>query len=174
MRKFVLATMLFIIPYNTAQAEVIASAANGFSIKHEFEIQAPVSQVYRNLSRIGNWWPSDHTWSGDAKNLSLQLRPGGCFCEKLENGGVEHMHIIYLRQNTEVRMSGALGPLQKLGAEGRLGIKFDAISNNTKMTITFDVGGFAPDGLDKLAPIVNMVIGQQFTALKEYSEGTKK
>ena len=61
---------------------------NGFLVKFEVSVNAPVAKVYDALvGQIGSWWDSEHTYSGDAKNLSIDARPGGCFCEKLPNGG---------------------------------------------------------------------------------------
>ena len=63
-------------------------APNGFLLKLELNVNAPAAKVYDALvGQIGSWWYPEHTYSGDAKNLSIDARPGGCFCEKLPNGG---------------------------------------------------------------------------------------
>ena len=42
------------------------------------------------------WWDPSHTWSGSAKNLTFEPKAGGCFCEKLADGGsVQHGRVIY-------------------------------------------------------------------------------
>ena len=67
-----------------ASAEVLDSAANGFTVKTTLNIKAAPDEVYRKLVHdIGEWWNSAHTFSGDAHNLSIEDRLGGCFCEKL-------------------------------------------------------------------------------------------
>ena len=75
-----------------ASAEVVDAGATGFSIKVNSEVNATPSTVFRLLSeQIGRWWDSAHTFSGSAANLTIEPRVGGCFCERLRNGGVQHM-----------------------------------------------------------------------------------
>jgi hypothetical protein len=65
------------------------------------------------------WWDSRHTWSGSAANLSLAAASGGCFCERLPNGGsVLHMSTVNAVPNQKLVLFGALGPLQTSGAAG--------------------------------------------------------
>src|SRR5579864_974546 len=99
---------LAVIP---ASAEVIDSAANGFTVKTAIQIQAPPETVYRRLIQVGDWWSSAHTFSGSAKNLSIEEKPGGCFCEKLPDGGARHMEIIYIAPGKRLVLNGGLGPL---------------------------------------------------------------
>ena len=80
----------------TGWAEVKVSSA-GFLVRHEMTIAAPPARVYDALVReVGSWWNPSHTFTGDAKNLSIDARPGGCFCEKYPNGGgVEHLRVVH-------------------------------------------------------------------------------
>jgi hypothetical protein len=66
-----------------ATAEVGDSSAGGFTVKLTYSIQAAPDEVYRRLIHIGDWWDSEHTFSGDAHNLTIEEKAGGCFCEKL-------------------------------------------------------------------------------------------
>ena len=66
-------------------------AAHGFSIRHVVEVAAPPARVWDALIQPGRWWDPAHTWSGEARNLRIEPRPGGCFCEDLPDGGVRHM-----------------------------------------------------------------------------------
>ncbi|KAF0112911.1 MAG: activator of HSP90 ATPase 1 family protein, partial [Hyphomonadaceae bacterium] len=75
-----------------ANAEVLDANAGGFALKRTYEINAPRASVYRALIHPERWWSSSHTWSGTASNLSMSARAGGCFCERLANGGsVQHI-----------------------------------------------------------------------------------
>ena len=63
-------------------------------------------------ARSAQWWSKDHTYSGDAARMSLQLRPGGCFCETLDGGGgIEHMRVTFVQPGERVVLTGSLGPL---------------------------------------------------------------
>jgi uncharacterized protein YndB with AHSA1/START domain len=153
------------------EAEVLDASANGFAIKRTYVVSAPRAAVYRALTHPEKWWSSSHTWSGSANNLSLSPRAGGCFCERLANGGsVQHMTIVYAAPNQELRMFGALGPLQMTGASGHLNVKLEESGGNTNMTVTFDVGGYANGGLQTWAPLVDQVLGEQFTALQNLAQ----
>ena len=71
-----------------AHADVLDSAANGFTVKTTLTIQATPEDVYKRLVHdVGEWWNPQHTFSGDAHNLSIDDKADGCFCEKLANGG---------------------------------------------------------------------------------------
>lgn len=121
---------------------------------------APVQQV-------DSWWSSDHTFSGDARNLSLDARPGGCFCEKLKDGGgLEHMRVIYVAPGETLRLSGALGPLQASGLAGSLTWALKAAPNGTAVELSYSVGGFFPGGFEKIAPAVNAVLEEQLRRFK--------
>jgi uncharacterized protein YndB with AHSA1/START domain len=154
-----------------AGAEVVDATPNGFEVKRTAVLNAPADKVYAALSQPSQWWNKDHTWSGSAANLSLAPMAGGCFCEKLPKGGsVMHMTVVFAQPGQALRLSGALGPLQTTGATGHLAWILSEKDGQTTLTQTYDVGGYMKGGLDKLAPIVDKVLGEQFDRLKAYAE----
>ena len=100
------------------RAEVTESGEHGFTVSHSITTGAEPFVVYRTMtSHIDQWWSADHSWSGDAGNLYMEVEQGGCFCERLpESGRVEHLRIIYFSPGKELRFDGALGPLQTMAA----------------------------------------------------------
>ena len=77
--------------------------------------------VYRELGQGRRWWDPAHTWSGSARNLKLEPKAGGCFCEKLADGGsVQHGRVIFAQPGKLLRLEGALGPLQDMAVTGVL------------------------------------------------------
>ena len=127
----------------TTPAAVTQLAPNGFLIRHEVTVNAAPAKVYDAIVNVGGWWNPAHTYSGDAANLSIDARAGGCFCERLREGGaVEHMRIVAAMPGTMLRMSGALGPLQSSGLAGSLTWKLAAAGDGTTLTVTYSVGGF--------------------------------
>ena len=155
----------------SARADVTDSAATGFTIKITADIHAAPADVYRRLLRVGEWWSSNHTFSGDAHNLSIEERPMGCFCEKLPNGGaVRHMEVVFLQPGTVLRLSGALGPLQAMAANGSMTFQLSPTSSGTKLDFTYAVTGYSPQGMNSLAPIVDKVLTEQITRFKNYAE----
>jgi uncharacterized protein YndB with AHSA1/START domain len=104
-----------------AEAEVKSVAPSGFEVVEAMTIHASPEQIYAALGKIGQWWSSSHTFSRDASNLSLDLKAGGCFCERLKDGGsVQHLIVVYAAPGEGLRLRGALGPLQMEGVDGTL------------------------------------------------------
>lgn len=154
-----------------AHAEVVDAQANGFEVRHEVVVTAPASAVWATLVQPSKWWTPAHTWSGSAANLSLGAASGGCFCERLPNGGsVLHMTTVYAAPGQKLVLSGALGPLQTSGASGALTVLLAEKDGRTTVTVTYDVGGYFKGGLDKVAAPVDGVIGQQVAGLKAAAE----
>jgi len=154
-----------------ALAEVADSAANGFTVKIAMNIRAAPGDVYRRLIRVGDWWSSAHTYSGDAHNLSIEERAMGCFCEKLpDQGSVRHMDVVLVMPGKRLRLSGGLGPLQGIGAAGSMTFALSPAEGGTKLEMTYAVAGYLPEGLNSWAPQIDSVLAEQVTCLKNYIE----
>ncbi|MBI3229904.1 MAG: SRPBCC domain-containing protein [Burkholderiales bacterium] len=117
-----LVTAAMAVMAGEASANVTAFSAHSLQVKHEVNTSVPEAKVYQALlGQVGAWWNPAHTYTKDAKNLSIEARPGGCFCEKFpEGGGIEHLRVVYLMPNQAVRFSGGLGPFQPNGVAGSL------------------------------------------------------
>lgn len=170
-RTALLAAILLLAPLPST-ADVADSSAVGFTVKITLNVQAPPGDVYRKFVRnVGDWWDQSHTFSGNSRNLSIEEKPAGCFCEKLpDGGGVRHMQLIYLAPGKQLVMSGALGPLQALAATGTLTIQFSPAEGGTKLEVIYAVLGYLPAGMNTWAVPVDGVIKAQFTRLKNYVE----
>src|SRR5690349_5839790 len=111
--------LVCVVALASGPAGAVEISANGFLVRHEMTIAAPAAKVYDALTaHIGVWWNAQHTCSGDGRDLSIGLRPGGGFCEGLASGSVEHMRVVRWREDQLLRMSGGLGPLQGSGVAG--------------------------------------------------------
>jgi hypothetical protein len=154
-----------------AAAAVVDAQPNGFEVREQAQIAAPPSKVYAAIGQVGQWWLSEHSYSGDARNLSLELKPGGCFCETLKDGGgARHMGVILVQPDKAVRLEGALGPLAATGGTGHLSFALSPKDGGTSVVLTYDFGGYAHGGLDKWAEPVDGVLGEQLDSLKRYVE----
>jgi uncharacterized protein YndB with AHSA1/START domain len=161
---FIITTLLVFT--SAAHAEVVSSAQNGFSVRYVRNVHAAPAAAYAAFLHVESWWSSEHTYSGSASNLSLEPRAGGCFCEKLRDGGVVHMTVSYLEQNRRVVLSGALGPLQTAGLAGAMTITFKSAGDGTEVSIVYVVGGFYPGGFAEIAPGVDKVLSEQADRLQ--------
>ncbi|HVP61828.1 MAG TPA: hypothetical protein VMT11_14790 [Myxococcaceae bacterium] len=158
--------LAFALLARPASAEVLNAAPGGFVVQHRAALALPAEKAWARLVQVQSWWSPEHTYSGASRNLSLRLSPGGCFCERLPAGGfAKHAEVVQLQPRKLLRLSGSLGPLQALGAAGALSFALADAEGGTQVTLTYQVGGFAADGLDKLAPLVDQVLGEQLKRL---------
>jgi uncharacterized protein YndB with AHSA1/START domain len=150
-----------------AQAEVKSATPAGFEIESKAVVGATPAETYAALGRIGEWWNSAHTYSGDAANMTLEAKAGGCFCETIVDGGgsIEHGRVIYAQPGETLRIQGALGPLQSEAVVGTLTWQLEPVDGGTEVTQSYVVSGYVRGGADKFAPIVDQVMGQQLAGL---------
>lgn len=124
------------------RAEVVHASPQGFEVRGNLTTTASNVDVWYLLIEPGRWWSSEYSWSGDAHNLSLDARAGGCFCEVLPMGGsVEHMRVVYAAPGEMLRMSGGLGPLQGEAINGTLTVELKPVATGTLVNWTYVVGG---------------------------------
>jgi hypothetical protein len=122
---------------------------------------------------VGDWWSGGHTFSRDAHNLSIDDKPGGCFCEKWPAAGVQHMQVSYAAPGKSLLMRGGLGPLMGLGVAGGMEITFSPDGSATKLVVTYSVGGYIPKGADAWSKPVDGMLQETFTRFKSFVETGK-
>jgi uncharacterized protein YndB with AHSA1/START domain len=153
-------------------AEVKSVTPNGFEVAATATIAAPADRVYSALGEVGRWWSSSHTFSRDAANLTMELRAGGCFCERLkDDGSVQHLQVVYAAPGQGLRLRGALGPLQTEGVDGTLSWTLSPVEDGTSLTQSYVVGGYIRSGMEQWAPRVDRVLDEQLQRLKSFIEG---
>jgi hypothetical protein len=166
-RTLLLSVGIILILSGECGAEVKFSGGDHFTVSMEHKIKAAPDVVWHHLLDIGSWWSSSHTWSGDAKNLVLNAKPGGGFDETLpaEGGFVRHMNVIYSDPEKMLRMVGVLGPLQEEALNGTMNITLTKRDQSTIIKTTYKVSGHFEGGLDMIAPVVDKVLQEQFSRL---------
>ena len=153
-----------------ARAAVIDAQAGGFEIREAVQVAAPPETVWAAVVNVGGWWASSHTYSGSARNLTLEVKPGGCWCEAIPGGGDEHMRVINIQPPKVLRLSGALGPLQTTGGAGHLTFALEPKDGGTAVTVTYVFGGYQRGGFAALAAPVDGVLAEQVGRLKALAE----
>ena len=173
MRAIVLGICL--LTATQASAEVLNSSDHGFEVQHSVNLVVPQPQAFAAFGRVGQWWSKDHTYSGNAARMTLQMRPGGCFCESLDGGGgIEHMRLTYLQPGERVVLTGSLGPLLYEATSGVMDVKFDKIAGGARVTMNYRAAGFAKGGAAAMAPLVDQVLGEQMKRFRVYAAGSPK
>jgi hypothetical protein len=153
-----------------AAAEVMSASSNGFEVRQTVNLVVPPADAFDAFRNIGAWWDPEHTYSGDAANLSLALVPGGCFCERLpKGGGVEHMRVAYIEPGKHVVLTGALGPLLYEAVTGVMDVQVKTIAGGAQLTLDYKAAGFAKGGADKLAAAVDSVLAAQMKRYRAYA-----
>ena len=169
MRKMIVAAAL--LAGGPAAGEVTKSDPAGFVSTHKLVIAAPPEKVWDTIARPSVWWSKDHSYTGDAANLSIDARPGGCWCEKLAGGAIEHARVIYADRGKVLRVDGAFGPLQSGAVKGTLTFALKPEGKGTAVTVTYVVGGYHPNGVASFSNVVDGVLAAQWPALKKAAEG---
>jgi hypothetical protein len=172
MKRIALLLALLAVIGSTAPAEIADSSANGFTYKLTLNLKATPETAYQRLLAVGNWWDSSHTFSGDARNMSLDARPLGCWCEKLpDGGGVRHMQVVMVMPGKLLVMSGGIGPLQSLAVTATMTFKLlPEQGGTTKLEVRYPVSGYLPAGMNTWAAPVDKVLTEQFERFKNYVE----
>ena len=172
MRALTVALLLGLAASTPALAEVTASSDLGFVVERSVIVPADPATTWRELVRPARWWQGAHTWSGNAANLTLDPRAGGCFCEALPQakdmsgrGVAEHMRVIQLAPGRMLRMSGALGPLQGEAVQGTMTVTLTPLADGTTIKLAYVVGGYIRMNTAQMAPAVDGVLGAQLAGL---------
>lgn len=153
-------------------ADVKETRENGFVIETTLMSDSSPELVYRQLVKVAGWWDPKHTWSGSAKNLKLDPRAGGCFCEKLADGGsVQHARVIFAQPGKLLRLEGGLGPMQEMAVTGILSFRLAPDGLGTRIRMTYSVAGTLSMESAKLAPLVDEVMGIQLGRLQAFVAG---
>ena len=153
-------------------AEVKDTRENGFTIEATVMAEASPAVVYSRLVKVAGWWDPKHTWSGSAGNLKLEPKAGGCFCEKLPNGGsVQHARVIFAQPGKLLRLEGGLGPMQDMAVTGILSFKLEPDGKGTRIRMTYRVAGMLTMPTAQLAPGVDQVMGIQLERLRVFAGG---
>jgi uncharacterized protein YndB with AHSA1/START domain len=161
------AALLFVaLTGGNAFAAVMQADANHFILNYTLPIKATPAKAYAAAVDIAHWWGSDHTYSGSSANLHMDARAGGCFCEKLKAGGVEHMRVVLAQPGTMLRLSGGLGPLQSGAVDGTLTFEFKSGKDGNEVVVSYLVSGYFSGGLDKVSGGVDHVLGEQLQHLQ--------
>jgi hypothetical protein len=154
-----------------AMAAVIDSGPNGFTVSVERKLgpDSPEAQqaAWSILISPDRWWSSAHSWSDDASNMTLDPAVGGCWCEKLKDGGrIEHGRIFGIAPQERLLMRGSLGPLSNLAVNGILEWTVGAKAGQTVVTLRYAVSGYGLGDATKFAKAVDGVFVEQADRLE--------
>ena len=144
---------------------------HGFISIHRDEVAASTADLWKAVLQLPRWWSGEHSYSGQATNMSLDAQAGGCWCERWGDGNsVEHGRVVQAQPGRSLRLYSNLGPLQELPVNGVLTFTIAMQETKTVLRMTYRVSGPPDAGMEKLAPLVDQVMRQQFKRLKSFAE----
>jgi len=154
-------------------AEVKDATPSGFTVENAIKVPVEPMKAWKALvDDVGRWWPKDHTWWGAESVLSIEPRAGGCFCERKGEQQAQHLLVVFADPGKLLRLTGGLGPLQGMGLSGVLEFRLaPADGGGTTITMYYRAGGYTPDDLSKLAPVVDGVQALQLGGLAAFLGG---
>lgn len=148
-----------------------ASSAGHIEFRYTFKTSAAPDRVYAAITGVARWWDSNHTYSGNASNLSLDARAGGCWCEQVADGGsVQHMTVLAAMPGRLLRLSGGLGPLQAAPVTAVMTWTIKRDGSGSEVDMSYLVSGYLRGGLDAIRADVDGVLSHQVERLHGYIE----
>ncbi|MBS0589624.1 MAG: SRPBCC domain-containing protein [Proteobacteria bacterium] len=150
-------------------AATVSSAQGHIELKYAFNTRAAPDRVYAAITGVARWWDASHTYSGNASNLSLDARAGGCWCEQLADGGsVQHMTVLAAMPGRMLRLSGGLGPLQSGAVNATMTWTIKHAGEGSEVDMSYLVDGYYPGGLAAVRDDVDAVLAHQVERLRAY------
>lgn len=96
-----------------ARKETSKVSPTGFTSTFREVVKASPDDVWKTIVQLPRRWSNQHTWSGQASNMSLDAQAGGCWCERWADGqSVRHGHVLLVQPGRVIRLFALLGPLQ--------------------------------------------------------------
>lgn len=152
-----------------ASAAVQDSSPSGFTVENSVIVPVSATTAWAALvNDVDRWWPKDHSWWGHESRLTIDPRAGGCFCEISGERQAQHLQVVFVNPPNLLRLTGALGPMQGMGLSGVVEWRLKVAESGTRITLWYRAGGYSPEDLVKLAPVVDEVQGLQLGGLANY------
>jgi uncharacterized protein YndB with AHSA1/START domain len=152
------------------RADVVSAADSHYVLRHEGTTPMSPEATWERLVAPASWWHPDHTYSGDAGNLDLDVRAGGLWREEWPGGSVAHGQVVSVIPGKSLRLEAPFGPLQGVGAYTIWTITLEAIDGGTR--IVFDESSIGPPSADmaELAKAVDFVKAEAMRRLTGAAE----
>lgn len=141
----------------SAMAEVITAAPSHYTLKHKAPSSMPPSELWDRLTQPASWWHPDHTYSGDAANLTLRLEVGGLWEENWNGSSVLHGTVLHVVPGSKLQINAPFGPLKDIGVTVIWTIDIEAKGTGSMVTFTEVANGSNYSKLDELSGAVDYV-----------------
>lgn len=170
LRPMIIAAAIAALGVAPAAAEVVSRTADSFTLRYAVGAGIAPDDIPTALQDLPKWWDAAHTYTGSAGNLSLDLAPGGCWCEKLADGtDFDHGRTVSVMAD-HIVFDAPFGPLRGKATRADLVVSWPAANGGWTPTWTMTVEG---PGIGAMADGVDAVMGagyQRWLRYLEYGE----
>lgn len=150
-----------------ASAEVVSRTADSFTLRYAVGAEIAPEDIPGTLQDLPKWWDSAHTYSGSAANLSLDLTPGGCWCERLADGtNFDHGRTVSVAPDRFV-FDAPFGPMRGKATKAELTVSWPTANRGWTPTWIMVVEG---PGIGAMADGVDAVMGAGYQRWLHYLE----
>lgn len=163
--KSVLVLFLLATFTASANADVIAASSGHYTLRHEAVSPLAPDAIWNRLVHPETWWSPAHSYSGDAANLSLDLRAGGLWKEEWNGGAVAHGTVLYINPGEQLRLSAPFGPLQSMAVNVVWTITVLPEGSGSRVIFDEVANGSDASNLDKIAGAVDGVKAEAIARL---------
>lgn len=140
-----------------ATADVLEASPERYVLRQEATSTMAPDVLWDRLVKPASWWHPDHTYSGDAANLSLDLQAGGQWREDWADGSVVHGRVLLVQNGSVLRLDAPFGPLQDIAVTVVWTITIAPDGDGSRVVFDEIANGTAGANLDALAPAVDFV-----------------
>lgn len=165
MLKALIAAAALALSAAPAAAEIVTRSENAFTLRYTAGMQVAPKDAAPAMTKLASWWDKDHTYTGDSANLSLDLSPGGCWCETLDSGDAfDHGRTVSVGSDRLV-FDAPFGPLRGKATKAELVVEWPPANRDGQITWTFVVEG---PGVGAMADTVDGVMGAGFNRFSHF------
>lgn len=148
-----------------ASAEIITVSPDHYTLRHEAVSALSPEDMWQRLIQPSIWWSPDHTFSGDANNLSLDPQAGGLWREDWDGGSVAHGKVLSVMEGQSLRLDAPFGPLQGMAVTVIWTITIEPDGDGTRIIFDEVATGSSASALGQIAPAVDGVKGEAIARL---------
>lgn len=148
---------LCLIAAGGAAADIVEATPERYVLRQEASSVLAADTLWARLIKPASWWHPDHTYSGDAANLSLEATAGGLWREDWQGGSVLHGQVLLVLDGSTLKLDAPFGPLQDLAVTVVWTISVTSEGSGSRVVFDEIANGTAASKLDALAPAVDFV-----------------
>ncbi len=169
--SFTLAAVLgaAVLAPGMASADIVSSSPSHYELSLQMRSSLSPEEMWARLIQPAEWWSPNHTYSGDAANLSLDPRAGGLWREDWTGGSVTHGDVLLVIEGEQLRLNAPFGPLQGMGVNVVWTITVgEGPAGGSVVTFDEVATGGPASRLDEIAPAVDAVKAEALQRLTLY------